>query len=94
VEPYLPTVALLVLGLLALVAVLVPALRAVRRFAATAARANARVADGTGLLRARYAALGVAIRGRRRVRIESDLARVPSGEPAQTGDGSGQSWSN
>lgn len=81
---YLP-IALTVIGLAGLGAVFVPVLRAVRRFTGTVAAVNAQVADESGLLRARSAALGVAIRHRRRVRIQGDPARVRSGEPAQTG---------
>jgi hypothetical protein len=83
--PYLPSIALLILGLLLLVAVGLAVLRAVRRFTGAAAAANDRVSDQSGLLRARTAAVGVAIRQRRRVRIQRETSRVPSGEPVQTG---------
>ncbi|HEV2783535.1 MAG TPA: bacteriophage holin [Actinophytocola sp.] len=83
--PYLSSIALVVVGLLVLGAVLVAVLRAVRRFAGAAAAASGRVTDRTGLLRARTAAVGVAIRQRRRARIQTGAARVPSGEPVQTG---------
>jgi hypothetical protein len=86
---YVVSVALPVLGLVVLVAALLRVRRAVRGLTGAAAAAGYRVSDASGLLRARSAALGIAIRQRRRVRIESDLARVPSGEPAQTG---GRPW--
>jgi hypothetical protein len=89
VTSYAFSIALVVVGLLVLLAVMLRMRRTVRRFAATAAAVNLRVSDGSGLLRARTAALGVAIRQRRRVRIEGSLARVPSGEPAETG---GRPW--
>jgi len=86
---YVLSVALVVVGLLMLLAVLVRMRRTVRRFSDTAAEANLTVTDAFGLLRARRAALGVAIRERRHVRIAGSLARVPSGEPAETG---GRPW--
>jgi hypothetical protein len=72
VVPLLLSIGLVVVGLLILTAVIVPVLRSIRRFVGTAALVNDRLDDGSGLLRARIAALGVAIRQRRRVRIESD----------------------
>jgi hypothetical protein len=89
VSSYLLSVAVVVVGLLALLAVLLRVRRTVRRFTDTAAAANLRVTDMTGLLRARTAALGVAIRQGRHVRIDGSLSRVPSGEPAETG---GRPW--
>ena len=89
--PFLLSIALVVVGLLVLVAVLVPVLRAVRRFVGAAAEVGDRLEDGNGLLRARKAALGVAIRQRRRVRIEGGLTRVRSGEQQIEEDGRGQS---
>jgi hypothetical protein len=61
---YVLSGALAVAGLVVLAALLVRVSRAVRRLMRTAAAANLRVSDGTGLLRARKAALGVAIRQR------------------------------
>lgn len=62
VMPYVLAGALVVAGLLVLVAVLVRVRRSVRLLSGTAAAANFRISDGFGLLRARKAALGVAIR--------------------------------
>lgn len=87
--PYVVSLALVVVGLLMLLVAAVRVRRAVRRFTDTAAAANLRITDAFGLLRARKAALGVAIRERRHGRMEADLARVPSGEPAETG---GRPW--
>ena len=86
---YVLSVALAVVGLLVLLAALLRVRRSVRNLTRTAAAANVRITDMSGMLRARTAALGVAIRQRRRVRIEGSLARVPSGEPAETG---GRPW--
>jgi hypothetical protein len=86
---YVLSLAVVVVGVLALLAVLVRMRRVVRRFNETAAAANLRITDAFGLLQARKAALGVAIRERRHVRNEGSLARVPSGEPAETG---GRPW--
>ena len=86
---YVVSVAVAAAGLLVLLAVLLRVRRTVRRFGAAAQAADLRVTDMSGLLRARTAALGVAIRERRHVRIEGSLSRVPSGEPAETG---GRPW--
>ena len=83
--PALLAGALAVAALVVLLAVLAPTRRSTRRFQRTATLVVRQLDNRSGLLRARFAALGVAIRQRRRVRIEGDLARVPSGEPAQTG---------
>ena len=87
--PYLFSVALVVAGLLLLGALVWTTMRAARRFTSTTAKVNDRIGDGSGMLRARTAALGVAIRQRRRVRIKSGLTRVRSGEQQRQEDGRG-----
>lgn len=74
---YLPTWIVVVVGLLLLVMVLTRALRTVRRFGATAAVVNARFVDETGMLRARSAALRVAMKDTR-ARVKQSSADVPS----------------
>jgi hypothetical protein len=58
---YLPTWIALASGLVLLVVVIVRLTRHVRRFSATAAAVNARFNDSTGHLKARSAALRVAV---------------------------------
>ncbi|MGH3879073.1 MAG: bacteriophage holin [Actinophytocola sp.] len=74
---YLPTWIVVVVGLGLLVLVLVRALHGVRRFNATAAVAGARIEDRTGTLRARTAALRVAMK-ETRARVKHAPAAVPS----------------
>lgn len=94
--PYLPSglfvTVLLVAGLLLLAVVLVRLRGPVRRMNIARTRANARFADGTGLLRARVAALGVAVRERRQkhredscAKANDDARRVSSSQFGQTG---------
>jgi hypothetical protein len=61
VVPYLPSALLLVVGLLGLGMLMRAALRSLRRFAASRAALGSRVNDQTGLLRARSAALRIAV---------------------------------
>jgi hypothetical protein len=63
---YLPAVGLLVAGLLILVLVLRRLARAAGRLDSARRQVNIEVADATGLLRARTAALRIAVRQRRR----------------------------
>lgn len=74
---YLPTWIVVVVGLVLLVMLLARVSRNVRRFAGTAAAVNARFGDATGTLRARSAALRVAIR-ETRTRVKHASADVPS----------------
>ncbi len=64
--PYTPTLALIALGLIVLVAIGVRVIRSLRRFAAARTLVGDRVGDGVGLLKARSAALKVALAERRR----------------------------
>lgn len=64
--PYTPTLALIALGLIVLVAIGVRVIRSLRRFAAARTLVGDRVGDGVGLLKARSAALKVAFAERRR----------------------------
>lgn len=64
--PYTPTLALIALGLIVLVAIGVRVIRSLRRFATARTLVGDRVGDGVGLLRARSAALKVAFAERRR----------------------------
>ncbi|WP_170068078.1 bacteriophage holin [Lentzea guizhouensis] len=63
--PYTPTLALIALGLVLLVLIGVRVIRSLRRFASTRTLVGDRFGDGVGLLKARSAALKVAIAGRR-----------------------------
>ncbi|HEX8867872.1 MAG TPA: bacteriophage holin [Lentzea sp.] len=64
--PYTPTLALIALGLIVLVAIAVRVIRSLRRFASARTLVGDRVGDGVGLLKARSAALKVAFAERRR----------------------------
>jgi hypothetical protein len=64
----------IVLGLLFLARTLLRTLRKAARLRATAARAKADLVDRRGLLRARVAALGVALARRRRIDGELQAA--------------------
>jgi hypothetical protein len=77
VMSYLPTGIVVVAGLLLLVPVLVRASRDVRRFGAAAAVVRARFEDRRGTLRARTAALRVAMK-QTRTRVKHASADVPS----------------
>ena len=66
VVPYLPSIVLGILGLLVLAVAMRRVRRSVERFSGAAALTGERLADESGLLRARTAALGVAVRQRRR----------------------------
>ncbi|WP_328610030.1 bacteriophage holin [Amycolatopsis sp. NBC_00345] len=63
--PYLPTVVLLAAGLLVLIVLLVRTLRVLRGFRRTMSMVATNTQDRTGLLRARSAALRVAVAQRR-----------------------------
>ncbi|MBB4683599.1 bacteriophage holin [Amycolatopsis jiangsuensis] len=63
--PYLPTVVLLAAGLLLLVMLLVRTFRVLRRLRHTVSMVNTVTQDRTGLLRARSAALRLAVAQRR-----------------------------
>ncbi|MFB9432172.1 bacteriophage holin [Streptoalloteichus tenebrarius] len=63
--PYLVSLLLVVLGLVVLAALVVPVLRSLRRFAVASRALRATTGDGVGLLRARAAALRVAVAERR-----------------------------
>ncbi len=75
--PYTPTLALIALSLIVLVAIGVRVIRSLRRFAAARTLVGDRVGDGVGLLKARTAALKVAIAARRpseQARTRANLA--------------------
>lgn len=76
--PYLPTLLLIVLGLVVLVVVAIRLIGSLRRFRAASTLVGDRVGDGVGLLRARFAALGVALAERRPDRARQVEPRVPS----------------
>lgn len=76
--PYLPTLLLIVLGLVVLVVVAIRLIGSLRRFRAASTLVGDRVGDGVGLLRARFAALGVALAERRPDRARQGEPRVPS----------------
>jgi hypothetical protein len=64
--PYLPTVALVAIGLLLLVALLVRTVKVLRGFRRTASMVATNTQDRAGLVRARTAALRVAFAERHR----------------------------
>lgn len=64
--PYLPTVALVAIGLLLLVVLLVRTVKVLRGFKQTASMVATNTQDRAGLIRARSAALRVAFAERRR----------------------------
>ena len=76
--PYLPSLVLIALGLVVLVALGVRVVGALRRFRAASTLVGDRVGDGAGLLRARFAALGVALAERRPDQARQGQPRVPS----------------
>ena len=61
---YIPAVVLLAVGLVVLVLALLTAARAARRFAVTRGHVNAEVGASMGMLKARKAALRIAVRDR------------------------------
>jgi ABC-type transport system involved in cytochrome bd biosynthesis fused ATPase/permease subunit len=83
---YLPTWIVVVVGLLLLVVVLVS--RDLRRFRRVAAAVNARLSDETGTLRARSAAVGVAMK-ETRARVKRAPADVPSNSRGRQEDDRG-----
>lgn len=76
--PYLPILAPIVLGVVVLVLTCVRVIRSLRRFRAASTLVGDRVGDGVGLLRARFAALGVAVAERRPDHAREGKPRVPS----------------
>ncbi|MFJ6676926.1 bacteriophage holin [Actinosynnema sp. NPDC091369] len=76
--PYLPILAPIVLGVVVLVLTSVRVIRSLRRFRAASTLVGDRVGDGAGLLRARFAALGVAVAERRPDHAREGKPRVPS----------------
>ncbi len=76
--PYLPILAPIVLGLVVLALTAVRVIRSLRRFRAASTLVGDRMGDGVGLLRARSAALGVAIAERRPDHAREGKPRVPS----------------
>jgi hypothetical protein len=62
---YVPAIGLVVIGLVILILALFRLARVARRFAAVRAQVNGEVSAATGMLRARSAALRVAVRNRR-----------------------------
>jgi hypothetical protein len=85
---YLPTWVVVAVGLVLLLAVLVPVMRTVRRFGATASAVNARIGDETGHLRARSAALRIAMK-ETRARVKHTPGDVPSGHRGRQEDDRG-----
>lgn len=73
---YVIAALVIVLGLVLLVLTLLRTRRKVARLRVTAARAKADIADRRGLIRARVAALGVALAQRRRIGVEQRVAGV------------------
>ncbi|MEV6610363.1 bacteriophage holin [Kutzneria sp. NPDC051319] len=73
---YVIAALVIVLGLVLLAVTLQRTLRKAARLKATAARAQADIADRRGLVRARIAALGVALAQRRRIGREQQVAVV------------------
>ncbi|OLF12234.1 hypothetical protein BLA60_09600 [Actinophytocola xinjiangensis] len=74
---YLPAIVVVVVGLALLGALVIRGLRHVRRFGTVASASNARLSDRTGHLKARSAALRVAIK-ETRARVKHTPVDVPS----------------
>lgn len=70
--PYLPTALLTSLGVVLLAVLLIRTLMVMRKFNRARTTVQTEIADGTGLLKARSAALLVAIRDRCNPRVGSD----------------------
>jgi hypothetical protein len=85
---YLPTWLVLAAGLVLLGFVLVRTLRHARRFGITATAVNARIGDRRGTLRARTAALRVAVK-RTRAQWKHAPADVPSNSRGRQEDDRG-----
>lgn len=85
---YLPIWIVLAVGLVLFVVVLAGGTRAVRRFRGVAAASNARFTDSTGHLRARSAALRVAMK-ETRARVKHTSVDVPSGRRGRQEDDRG-----
>jgi hypothetical protein len=85
---YLPAWVGAAVGLALLVALLVRVFRHVRRFGTTASVVNARFSDETGHLRARSAALRVAMK-ETRARVKHTSVDVPSGRRGRQEDDRG-----
>lgn len=83
--PYLLSLALVAAGLLVLALVGVRVVGGLRRLRAVQVSAAATVRDRSGLLRARSAALRVAIKAPRGDQSDDLPGRVPSGKPVTTG---------
>ncbi|MCS7477158.1 bacteriophage holin [Umezawaea endophytica] len=64
--PYLPSLVLVVVGVVALVAVVIRVVGSLRHFTKASSLVGDNVGDGVGLLKARSAALGVAFAERRK----------------------------
>ncbi|KOX28064.1 hypothetical protein ADK67_12980 [Saccharothrix sp. NRRL B-16348] len=74
----MPSLALIVLGVVVLVPITIRVIRSLRRFRVASTLVGDRVGDGVGLLRARSAALGVALAERRPDHAREGKPRVPS----------------
>jgi len=85
---YLPIWIVLAVGLVLLVVVLVRVMGTVRRFRGVVAAYNARFTDSTGHLRARFAALRVAME-ETRARVKHTSVDVPSGRRGRQEDDRG-----
>jgi hypothetical protein len=64
--PYLPSLVLVVVGVVALVAIVIRVVGSLRHFTKVSSRVSDNVGNGVGLLKARSAALGVAFAERRK----------------------------
>ncbi|MFD1152200.1 bacteriophage holin [Saccharothrix hoggarensis] len=87
--PYIPTLALILFGLVALVAVTVRVIGSLRRFRAASTLVGDRVGDGAGLLKARFAALSLAVAERRPDQARQGEPRVPSVDRGRQEDSRG-----
>ncbi|RZS43778.1 hypothetical protein EV193_102759 [Herbihabitans rhizosphaerae] len=77
---YLPIIVLLAVGLVLLAFLVVRTLRALGRFSQVAGLVNGHVGDEVGLLKARSAALKVAVAERRQEGSDGEAPRVPSSQ--------------
>lgn len=87
--PYLPILVLVLFGLVVLVAIAFRVIGSLRRFRAASTLVGDRVGDDAGLLRARFAALGVAFAERRPDQARQGKPRVPSVDRGRQEDNRG-----
>ncbi|NUT46870.1 MAG: bacteriophage holin [Saccharothrix sp.] len=92
--PYSPILFLVLFGLVVLVLTALRVIGSLRRFRAASTLVGDRVGNGVGLLRARFAALGVALAERRPDHARQGKPRVPSVDRGRQEDNGAQPRTN